>query len=217
MVFSKSITFDERDPKDAANLADATTVLTMAEAEFVAKLQAGDANAFDLLITKYAADVNSLLFRITEDAEDAGELTQETFMSALRSIGSFRGDSGVRTWLFRIAINHSRNRFRWWQRRGRNKTVSLDAPIGRSDVLIGDTIESDERSPEENAIITEQQTSLRQALLDLPEVYREAVVLCDIEGLTYDEISHSLNVSLGTVKSRIARAREELRRRLKDI
>lgn len=217
MIFGKSITFDEEDIKDVAAAAGVSTAFPNAEAEFIEKLRAGDAAAFDVLITRYAGDVFALLYRLTEDPAEADDLVQETFLSALKGIKGFRGDAELKTWLFRIAVNHSRNRFRWWKRRGRAVTVSLDATIGASETRIEETVESTGPNPEQAAIGRERQAALRHALVRLPETYREAVILCDIEGLSYDEIAQVLEIGLGTVKSRIARGREELRRMLKDI
>jgi RNA polymerase sigma-70 factor (ECF subfamily) len=155
--------------------------------------------------------------RLTEDPEEAGDLTQETFVSALKAIKTFRGDAELRTWLIRIAINSSRNRFRWWKRRRRDRTISLDATIGDSQTTVGDMIESSAKNPEETAIRLERERSLRQAMTEIQDIYREAIVLCDIEGYSYDEIGRMLDINIGTVKSRIARGREELRRKLKAV
>jgi RNA polymerase sigma-70 factor (ECF subfamily) len=217
MVFTKSIALDEEDIGSVAVAAEVSTAFPDAETEFVDRLKAGDASAFDLLINRYSADIYALLFRLTEDADEAGDLLQETFLSALKAIRNFRGDSELKTWLFRIAINHSRNRFRWWKRRKRSKTVSLDATVGNTEMRLADTIEADTVNPENAALAREREQMLRQALIDIPDIFREAIVLCDIDGHRYQEIAKILNVSLGTVKSRIARGREELRSRLKDF
>jgi len=213
MFFSKSLTFDE---EEITRIALATG-LTSVEAEFIESLQAGDAKAFDTLVTRYSGDIYALLFRITEDAEEAGDLTQETFISVFKAIKKFRGEADLKTWLFRIAINQSRNRFRWWKRRRREKTVSLDAPFGDSETPIHETMSGNFANPEESILRREREQFLSRALRDLPEVFREAVVLCDIEGLSYEEIASVLEINIGTVKSRIARGREELRKKLFEI
>lgn len=217
MFFSRSIAFDDEDQVDAAAAVQVSSVYTNAESRFVEKLKAGDAEAFDILVCRFSADVYGLLFRLTENAEEACDLTQDTFLSALTAIKGFRGEAGLRTWLFRIAINHSRNRFRWWKRRKRDVTVSLDAEVGSSERKIHETIPHGGQSPEESAISSERDRALLNALNGLPEIFREAIVLCDLEGLSYDEISVTLGVNIGTVKSRIARGREDLRRKLKDF
>ncbi|MDQ3088494.1 MAG: sigma-70 family RNA polymerase sigma factor [Acidobacteriota bacterium] len=213
MFFSKSLTFDEEEITRVA----LATGLTSVEAEFIESLQAGDAKAFDTLVTRYSGDIYALLFRITEDAEEAGDLTQETFISVFKAIKKFRGEADLKTWLFRIAINQSRNRFRWWKRRRREKTVSLDAPFGDSETPIHETMSGNFANPEESILRREREQFLSRALRDLPEVFREAVVLCDIEGLSYEEIASVLEINIGTVKSRIARGREELRKKLFEI
>lgn len=217
MFFSKSIMFDDEDVNGVAAAAQLSHARTSAEAEFIDKLKSGDADAFDLLITRYSADIYALLYRLTEDAEEACDLTQETFLSVLKAIKAFRGDAELKTWLFRIAVNHSRNRFRWWKRRKRDKTISLDATIGDTETRIHETIEGNAENPEESAMQHERETALTKALLDLPDIFRETIVLCDIEGMSYEDIARSLDINIGTVKSRIARGREELRRRLKDF
>jgi RNA polymerase sigma-70 factor (ECF subfamily) len=216
MLYSKSITLVEEDLESAAAAAGDGYVYASAEQIFIEKLKAGDAEAFDLLITRFSADIYSLLCRLTQDPDEAGDLTQDTFLRAFKSIGKFRGDSGIRTWLFRIAINESRNRFRWWKRRRREKTVSLDEPVGDSDLCIHDTIAGNGPTPEESLLDDEYRQALYSALGKLPEVFREALVLFDIEGQSYREIAAILEINIGTVKSRIARGREELRKQLRD-
>jgi RNA polymerase sigma-70 factor (ECF subfamily) len=217
MFFSKSIAFDEEELGSVALATGSASAVSFLETEFIERLKAGEASAFDLLVTRHSAEVYALLFRITQDAEEAGDLTQETFLSALKAIKKFRGEADLKTWLFRIAINESRNRFRWWKRRFREKTISLDAPVGESDTPLSDTFSSSSKNPEENALEHEREQILRRALQDLPDIFREAVVLCDIEGLSYEEIASVLDINLGTVKSRIARGRDELRKKLHDI
>jgi RNA polymerase sigma-70 factor (ECF subfamily) len=216
MVFSKSITFDDEEIGRAMPSSDEHAARRN-DALFIENLRQGDAAAFDLMVERYSGDIYALLYRLTQDAEEASDLTQDTFLRALKAIRSFRGDASLKTWLFRIAINESRNRFRWWKRRRRDATISLEATIGETDITISDTLADHSRSPEESAISREREYALTAALLDLPAIYREAVVLCDIEGFSYEETASALGVGLGTVKSRISRGREELRRRLKDF
>ena len=215
MIFSKSTTFDEEEIGRAVAVARPSTLVE--EPLFIEKVREGDAAAFDTLIERYSPEIYAVLYRLTENAEEAGDLTQETFLKAFRSIRRFRGESELRTWLFRIAINESRNRFRWWNRRKRDQTISIDATIGNSDVRVSDSLADNSQSPEESALANEREYALKAALLDMPEIFREALILCDVEGLSYEETAEALGVRLGTVKSRISRGREELRRRLKDF
>lgn len=211
------MTFGEEEFNEVALATGQTSVRSSVEIEFIERLKIGEAEAFDALVVRYSADIYALLFRLTEDAEEAADLTQETFLSALKAIKKFRGEADLKTWLVRIAINESRNRFRWWTRRRREKTVSLDAPVGENETPLGETVSSGSANPEDVILRRERENRLTKALSDLPEIYREAVVLCDIEGLRYEEIAAALEVNIGTVKSRIARGREELRRKLNDI
>lgn len=217
MVFSESITFDGEEMGSASASTATLPIRSAEEPLFIDKLKAGDANAFDILVDRYSGDVYALLFRLTENAEDARDLTQDTFLRALRSIGGFRGDAELKTWLYRIAINESRNRFRWWKRRRRDVTVSLDATLGNTEMTVGETLSDISISPEDSALRRERESGIRSALRKMPDNYREAIVLCDIEGLSYDETATALGIGIGTVKSRISRGREELRRRLKDF
>lgn len=217
MIFSESISIDDEDIGQAVVSAPAASERVSDDALFIEKLKAGDSAAFETLVDHYSSDIYGLLYRLTQNAEEARDLTQDTFLRVVRSINGFRGEAGLRTWLYRIAINESRNRFRWWKRRRRDDTISLDATIGDSDTAIHDTLSDRSESPEEAAQSREREYALHAALLEIPEVYREAIVLCDIEGLSYEETAAALGVAIGTVKSRISRGREELRRRLKDF
>src|SRR5436190_15592033 len=150
MVFD-SITFDDEEIGKAplSSMASASPFIARASEEpvFIDKLRAGDAAAFEILVDRYSGDIYALLYRLTENAEEAGDLTQDTFLRALRSIKGFRGDASLRTWLFRIAINESRNRFRWWRRRRRDSTISLEATIGQTDLTVSETLADHSQSP----------------------------------------------------------------------
>ena len=213
----KSITFD--DEEIGRTLVPTTVVAARATdaPAFIDKLREGDEAAYETLIDRYSGDIYALLYRLTGNPEEAEDLTQDTFLRVVRSIKTFRGESELRTWLFRIAINESRNRFRWWKRRKRDLTISLDANIGESETRFSDTLAASTVSPEESALIHEREDALNAALFEIPTVYREAIVLCDTEGMSYEETATALGISIGTVKSRISRGREELRRRLKDF
>lgn len=217
MIFGKSIAFDEEDIGKVAVAVNVPPAFASTDSDFIDRLRNGDSEAFDTLITRYSGDIYSLLYRMTEDTEEARDLTQETFLSALKAMKSFRGDAELKTWLFRIALNHSRNRFRWWKRRKRNETVSLDKPVGEGTATVSDTIADEGESPEQVVLRLERRDRLMTALAALPEIFRETIVLCDIEGLGYEETARSLNINLGTVKSRLARGRELLRKRLSDF
>ena len=212
MLSSKSFAIGEKELEAVAPAAGSSFAL--ADVVYIEKLRAGDADAFDKLVTRYSNDIYALLYRLTSDYEEASDLTQETFLRALRAIGGFRGDSDLKTWLYRIAINESRNRFRWWKRRRREKMVSLDESLGNSESTYQDVLADSSANPEEDALRRERELILQNALKELPVIYREPVVLFDIEGLSYDEICKALDLNPGTLKSRLARGRQELKRKL---
>jgi len=182
---------------------------------FLERLRRGDAAAFEQLVAERSGEVYALLYRLTSEPEEARDLTQETFLRAFQAIGRFRGEADLKTWIYRIAINQARNRWRWWRRRRRDVTVSLDAPVGEQEQpLIAHLQNAETVNPEEAALAREREGQLREALNGLRRAYREAVILRDIEGFTYEEIAATLQISIGTVKSRLSRGRLELRRKL---
>ena len=187
-----------------------------AEEQFLERLKAGDGAAFNRLVEERQGDIYALLYRLTEDPEEARDLTQETFLQAFRYIAHFRGDADLRTWLYRIAVNQARNRWRWWKRRRRDRTVSLDAPVAEGvETPLSAGLASDEGlDPERQALAREREAVLHAALQTLSRPYREVIVLRDIEGLSYEEVASTLDLNVGTVKSRLNRGRTELRRRL---
>jgi RNA polymerase sigma-70 factor, ECF subfamily len=196
-----------------ATVAD---VRPQAETQFIERLKRGDAAAFETLVNERSGEIFGLLYRLTENVEEARDLTQETFLRAFQSIAHFRGESDLRTWIYRIAINQARNRWRWWRRRRREATVSIDAPeIGGGRLGLVATLKANTvRDPEQNTLLSEREQALKKALSSLKRVYRETVILRDIEGFAYEEIAATLQISVGTVKSRLARGRQELRRKL---
>jgi RNA polymerase sigma-70 factor, ECF subfamily len=216
VFLGRSLTFDESEMA-AAELAGMPINVQNSALGFVERLKAGEPEAFDMLVSKYSGDIFGLAFRLTQNRDDANDVTQETFLSAVRGIESFRGDAELKTWLFRIAVNHARNRFRWWKRRRLDRTISIEAPFGEGEVAEIDRIADRGAGPELDAIGQERRTAVFRELGDLPHAYREAVVLCDVEGYSYDEIAEILGIGIGTVKSRIARGRGVLRERLRDF
>ncbi|HEX7771819.1 MAG TPA: sigma-70 family RNA polymerase sigma factor [Pyrinomonadaceae bacterium] len=187
-----------------------------AETQFIERLKRRDAAAFETLVNERSGEIYGLLYRLTENVEEARDLTQETFLRAFQSIDHFRGESDLRTWIYRIAINQARNRWRWWRRRRRDVTVSIDEPeIGGGRLGLVATLKSTTaKDPEQDTLANERERALKKALGTLKLVYREAVILRDIEGFAYEEIATALDISVGTVKSRLARGRQELRRKL---
>lgn len=184
------------------------------EARLVARLRAGEIEAFDQVVEEYQSLVHALSLRILGNAEDARDATQETFLKVYRHFANFRGEASLKTWICRIALNQARSMERWWLRRRRDRTTSLDAPVGlgeESDLPAAATIESTQHSPEAEILSRERGREIEQALAQLKIDYRLAVILRDLQGLTYEEIAYVTGASLGTVKSRLARGREMLR------
>ena len=200
----------------AATADKVRAALAPSEAKFIERLRAGDAVAFDHLVRERSGEVYRLLYRLTEDAEEARDLTQETFLHAFQKINCFRGDADLRTWLYRIAINQARNRLRWWRRRRSEATVSLDALSEQGEQPRFANLCAQGESPEQMTLAREREMVLQKALRTLNQAYREAVILRDVEGLSYEEIAAALEITVGTVKSRIARGRLELRRKLEN-
>ena len=202
-------------PSSAAARAKTTAGVPTAGGKLYIKTHGCQMNEYD---SSRMADVLAASdgMELTDNVEEARDLTQETFLRAFQSIGHFRGESDLRTWIYRIAINQARNRWRWWRRRRRETTVSIDAPeIGGGRLGLVATLKSNAvRDPEQDALLSERERALKKALSSLKLVYREAVILRDIEGFAYEEIAAALSISVGTVKSRLARGRQELRRKL---
>ncbi|QQS41492.1 MAG: sigma-70 family RNA polymerase sigma factor [Acidobacteriota bacterium] len=217
MGFSKSIALDDKKIGGSAISEPVRTERSLAEVAFVEKLKSGDPAAFEQLVNRYSSEIYGLLYRIMKDPEEAKDITQETFLRAYRAISKFRGEASVKTWLYRIAINQSRNRYRWWQRRKKDKTVSLDDSPSGIERPLSEVVPGNSLTPEQDALRREQGAMLESAIAELPEHFREAVVLCDVQGFAYEEIADILEINIGTVKSRISRGRRELRDKLKDI
>lgn len=181
------------------------------ETRLVSELQSGSDTAFDWLVTYYHASVYSVIYGILSDRADAADVTQEVFLKAFRGINGFRHGSSLKTWLYRIAVRESLNHRRWWHRHCRNE-VSMDASL-REDQSIAQ-IEDLSATPFERLAARETQTAVHSALAELPDVYRSAVILRDLEGLSYEEVAEVLETSVATVKTRILRGRRALRKLL---
>ena len=180
------------------------------EAELVHELQAGSETAFDWLVTHYHAPVYNLILGMLGDTSDAADGTQEVFLKAFRGIRQFRQGSSLKTWLYRIAIREALNQKRWFKRH-LQKNVSIDAEPEEGQARF--EIPDNGGTPFEQLAAHEIQDAVQGALQKVPEAFRSAVILRDLEGLSYEEVAEVLECSVGTVKSRILRGR----RSLKDI
>ena len=194
--------------EDLIVMADMAQALTWGrdESEVVTELQAGSAAAFEALIRHFHAPIFRLLCQMLGNSADAADTTQEVFLKAFRGIRGFRRGSSLKTWLYRIAIREALNRRRWW-RRHQSKESSYETDTVNLETLGADA----EPNPFEQCAAREAQQAVHRALEHLPQVFRSAVVLRDLEGLPYEEIADVLEVSVGTVKSRILRGRRALK------
>jgi RNA polymerase sigma-70 factor, ECF subfamily len=178
------------------------------ETLLVTELQAGSETAFDWLVTHYHGPVYNLILSMLGDVADAADGTQEVFLKAFRGIRGFRQGSSLKTWLYRIAIREALNHKRWFKRH-LQKNVSIDAEPEDGHAAI--EIEDLAATPFEQFAAHEIQAAVQSALQEIPEVFRSAVILRDLEGLSYEEIAEVLECSSGTVKSRILRGRRALK------
>jgi RNA polymerase sigma-70 factor (ECF subfamily) len=184
------------------------------EAELVYELQAGSETAFDWLVTHYHAPVYNLILGMLGDTSDAADGSQEVFLKAFRGIRNFRQGSSLKTWLYRIAIREALNHKRWFKRH-LQKNVSIDAEPEEGQARI--EIEDLCPTPFEQLAALEIQVAVHGALQQIPDVFRSAVILRDLEGLSYEEVAEVLECSVGTVKSRILRGRRALKEILEPL
>jgi len=170
---------------------------------------------FDELFERYRSMVFNLAYQILGDREEALDVAQEVFLAIYRKMDTFRGESSLKTWIYRIAARRAANRFRWWNRLRRRGTVSLEEHLSKNpERELAWDLTSKTQSPEDVLLMQEEREEVKRMLNELPPQQRVAVIMRDIEGLSYEEIAESLNVSLGTIKSRIARGREILKHHL---
>jgi RNA polymerase sigma-70 factor (ECF subfamily) len=184
------------------------------ETELVIELQAGSETAFDWVVTHYHAPVYSLILGMLGDTSDAADASQEVFLKAFKGIRSFRQGSSLKTWLYRIAIREALNHRRWFKRH-LQKNISIDAEPEEGTAPI--EIEDLSATPFDQLAAHEIQVAVQGALQQVPEVFRSAVILRDLEGLSYEEVAEVLDCSVGTVKSRILRGRRALKEILEPL
>ncbi len=187
---------------------------TQDETQLVGELQAGSEAAYDWLVTHYHGPVYNVALGMLGDTADAADATQEVFLKAFRGIGGFRQGSSLKTWLYRITIREALNQRRWFKRHRRNET-SLDAetPEGQTPLEIRDS----GATPFEALAAREVQDLVQGALQQVPEMFRTAVILRDLEGMSYEEVAEILECNIGTVKSRILRGRRALKEILEPV
>lgn len=185
------------------------------EASIVAELKAGSEEAYNWLIAHYHQPVYSLVYRILNNPLDAADTTQEVFLKVFRGIRRFNGESSLKTWLYRIAIHEASNQRRWWFRH-KSKETSMEGQEDEqgASFSIAATLIDPGESPFEMLAHEEIRSRVESELRQVPEPFRTTLLLRDIEGLSYEEIADVLQVSLGTVKSRLIRGRDALKKRL---
>ncbi len=181
------------------------------DADLVRRLQAGDEQAFNILVRRHQQRALNLAFQVLRDREDAAEVAQDAFVKVYRNINRFRAECAFTTWLHQIVMNLARNKYRWWKRRGKQAMISLDEPIDDPDGTRLRQLAVDPATPDNEVVRDEFACRISEAMNQLPVKFREVLVLRNVEELSYEEIGQLLGCSMGTVKSRIARAREALR------
>jgi RNA polymerase sigma-70 factor (ECF subfamily) len=194
-------------------LAGAQAGISEEDARILRGLRAGIEGAYEELISRYEQAVFSMVYRLLGNQTDASDVVQEVFLKVFRGVNSFRGQSSLRTWIYRIAVNEAYNHRRWFARHCRCE-VPLEAEWGAERSQSLECAADPAPSPFELTLDSENRALVERALARINPIFRTAVVLRDIQNLSYEEIAEILQVSLGTVKSRILRGREALRREL---
>ena len=206
-------------PAGAATLGTLAGTLQVRaqEASIVADLKTGSEDAYAWLIAQYQAPVYSLVHRIINDPADAADTTQDVFLKVFRGMRHFNGASSLKTWIYRIALHEASNRRRWWFRH-KSRETSMERippdPQHEPAIALKEVLIDDGQSPFDNCVRGELRERVERELRQVPEPYRTTLILRDIEELSYEEIAEVMEVSLGTVKSRLTRGRDSLRKRL---
>ena len=185
------------------------------EAVLVAELQAGSDAAYDYILSLYRNPVYRLVAHILGNEYDAADVLQNVFVKVVRGIGQFHGQSSLKTWMYRIAVREALNHRRGWFRRHVHEPFSLDEECAEPVAALASSAEFSD--PYETLEQAERQALVKTALEGLPVLYRTVLLLREIEELSYEEIAHVLGIADGTVKSRLMRGREMLRRRLSSV
>jgi RNA polymerase sigma-70 factor (ECF subfamily) len=202
---------DGHEPRDGRE--PAAEPVERSDLELVRRVQRGERGAFDLLVLRYQNKVVKLVARLLRDPAEAEDVAQEAFVKAYRAIGSFRGDSAFYTWLYRIAVNTARNTMASRQRR----PLDYEAELSESEQSVVESRMRHGDTPEAAALSEEIHLTVNRAVEALPEDLRTAIILREIEGLSYEEIAEAMDCPVGTVRSRIFRAREAIDRSLKPL
>lgn len=178
----------------------------------IERVKNGDIAAYNDIVTRHYDRIFARVSQLLKNKQDAEEVTQDAFIRAQRGLDNFRGDASFSTWLYQIATNLAHNRYWYWFRRKRDQSISLDQPLGEDgDLTLENLMPSKEENPAEASVTQEFIDRVSACMHDLNEKHKEVLILRNVNNLSYDEIAQQLEISVGTVKSRIARARESLR------
>ncbi len=181
----------------------------------VDRFKSGDQSAFNEMVSRYWDRIYAMVNQLLRNTQDAEEVTQDAFIRAHRGLDKFRGDSSFSTWLYQIATNLARNRYWYWWRRKRDRSVSFDQPLtADSHTSLAEVFPADTETPQDATITQEFVDRIAECMELLNEKHREILTLRNVQNHSYEEIASILDISVGTVKSRIARARENLREQM---
>jgi RNA polymerase sigma-70 factor (ECF subfamily) len=184
------------------------------EAAVIAELKAGSEDAYVWLIGEFHQPVYGLIYRIVNDPSDAADTTQEVFLKVFRGMKHFHAESSLKTWIYRIALHEAANRKRWWFRHKAHEMPIEPVEAGEHEISREERLADPGESPFDYYAHAEVRATVERALQEVAEPYRTALVLRDLEEMSYEEIAEVLQISIGTVKSRITRGRDALRKRL---
>lgn len=183
----------------------------------VDRFKSGDQAAFNEMVSRYWDRIYAMVHQLLRNQQDAEEVTQDAFIRAHRGLVNFRGESAFSTWLYQIATNLARNRYWYWWRRKRDKTISFDQPLNDStDTPLSEIFAAELETPDDITVTQEFVDRIAHGMEKLGPKHREILILRNVKNMAYEEIAEILQISVGTVKSRIARARESLRSKMGD-
>lgn len=178
----------------------------------IERVKNGDTAAYGDMVARYWDRIFARVHQLLKNKQDAEEVTQDAFIRAQRGLENFRGDASFSTWLYQIATNLAHNRYWYWSRRKRDQSISLDMPVvPDSDLTLENVMPSEAENPAEATVTQEFVNRVAECMHSLGDKHKEVLILRNVRNLSYDEIADQLGISVGTVKSRIARARENLR------
>ena len=186
------------------------------DSELIKRSVDGDDEAFETLMARHVGKAFQIAFGVLGRRSDAEEVVQDAFVRMYKALPRFRGDAEFSTWMYRVVVNQARNRYRWNRRRGTHMQVSIhqSKKDDERDAHFHEISDQEHRKPDQELIYDEWQSEILREMENLPEVNREALILRNVKHMAYEDIAEVLGCKVGTVKSRIARAREELRKRI---